>query len=373
MLNFVYNFFVFETLQIVGQAYRGYGYSYLKNKIVFVPFTLEQDKVKVKIIQEKKNYMVGKVVTIIEGSKNRKKPFCKYFGVCGGCHYQHIHYNEQLNIKAQILKNILKRIGKIEVDNINIIKTKQTFYRHRVKFQQKGENIGFFKQSSNDFLAIDFCPILEKPINDYIKNHKKDKNIEIDSFSKLTTKKGDLLKLDLSFITKDTYLEYPMGVFTQINLHANKELIKIITNLVDDNNVLEAFCGIGNFTIPLGLLGHTVDAFEVDKIAINTLQQNSQRLSLKINATCCDLNKKLNYERPIGTIILDPPRSGCPALMNFINEKKPRKIIYVSCEPPTLARDISMLKNYSIEKIFLIDMFANTYHFETVAVLSINK
>lgn len=368
MLNFVYNFFVFETVEIVGQAYGGYGYSYLKNKIIFVPFTLEQDKVKVKIIQEKKNYMIGEVVTIIEGSRNRKKPFCKYFGVCGGCHYQHIHYNEQLSIKAQILKNILKRIGKIEVDKINIIKTKQTFYRHRVKFQKKGENIGFFKQSSNDFLAIDFCPILEKQINYYIKNHKES-TIEVDSFSKLTTKKGDTLKLDLSFVSHDNYIEYKMGSFTQVNLHANKELVNIVTSLVDDDNVLEAFCGIGNFTIPLGLLGHNVDAFEIDKVAINTLQKNTQRLSLKINATCYDLNKKLNYERPIGTIILDPPRSGCSALINFINEKKPRKIIYVSCEPPTLARDISMLKNYSLEKIFLVDMFANTYHFETVAVL----
>ncbi|OSS42085.1 RNA methyltransferase, TrmA family [Desulfurella amilsii] len=372
MLNFVYNFFVFETVQIVDQAYRGYGFSYLKNKIIFIPFTIQGEKVKIKITKEKKDYILGEVVTIIEDSKNRKKPFCKYFGICGGCHYQHIHYSEQLNIKSQILKNILKRIGNITAENVNVIKTKQTFYRHRVKFQKKDEKIGFFKQNSNDFLEIDFCPILEKQINHYIKNHKES-NIEIDSFSKLTTKKGDTLKLDLSFIAQDTYLEYEMGSFTQVNLHANKELVNIVTSLVDNDNVLEAFCGIGNFTIPLGLFGHSVDAFEIDKIAIKKLQQNAQRLSLKINANRCDLNKPLHYKKPIGTIILDPPRSGSPSLMNFINEKKPKKIIYVSCEPPTLARDISMLKNYSLEKIFLVDMFANTYHFETVAVLSLNK
>lgn len=363
---------MFEIIDIVGQAYKGYGYSYLKNKIIFVPFTIQEDKVKIKIIKEKKNYMVGEVVTVIKSSKNRKTPFCEHFGTCGGCHYQHIHYSEQINIKVQILKNTLKRIGNIEVENIDVRKSKQTFYRHRVKFQQKGKKIGFFKQNSNDFLEINFCPILEKPINDYIKNHKE-RIIEIDSFSKLTTKKGDTLKLDLSFIAKDTYIDYSMGSFTQVNFNANKELIKIVTSLVDDDSVLEAFCGIGNFTIPLGLLGHTVDAFEIDKTAINTLKKNAQRLSLKINATCYDLNKKLNYKKHIGTIILDPPRSGSPILMNFINEKKPKKIIYVSCEPPTLARDIAMLKNYSIEKVFLIDMFPNTYHFETVAVLSFNK
>ncbi len=360
-------------VQVVGQAYKGYGYSYLKDKIVFIPFVATNDTVKIKIIKEKKDYAIGEVVEILGNSHSRKKPFCKYFGICGGCHYQHLHYSEQLVIKQQILKNILKRIANIEIDNIQAIKSKQTFYRHRVKFQNQGKKIGFFKLNSREFLEIDFCPILEKSINSYIKKHKKT-FVEVDSFMHIATKKSSPLKLDLSFISKGVHVEYKMGSFTQVNLYANKELIKIVTNLAYGNNIFEAFSGIGNFTIPLALAGHSIDAFEIDSLSVQTLSQNAQRLSLNnIKAFHCDLEKPICYEKPIDTVILDPPRNGSQNLMRFINEKKPKRVIYVSCEPPTLARDIYMLKNYSLEKIFLIDMFPNTYHFETVAALSLNK
>lgn len=363
---------MFETVEIAGQVYKGYGFSYLKNKIVFVPFVATNEKVSIKIVKEKKDYIIGQAVEILESSNNRKKPFCKYFGVCGGCHYQHIHYSDQLLIKKQILKSTLKRIGNIEISDIQTIKSKQIFYRHRVKFQTQHNQIGFFKLNSNDFLEIDQCPTLEKQINNYIKNHKES-YVEIDSFSKLTTKKNDTLKLDLSFIEKEAYIEYKAGSFTQVNFYANKDLINLIVNLVSNDEVFEAFCGIGNFTIPLALTGHKVDAFELDSTSIKTLKQNAHRMSLNIKAYQYDLKKLIVYKKPIDTIILDPPRSGSQNLMQFINEKKPKKVIYVSCEPPTLARDISILKNYSIEKFFLIDMFANTYHFETVAVLSLDK
>ncbi len=369
----MYNLIVCKIVQVVGQAYKGYGYSYLKDKIVFIPFVATSDKVKIKILKEKKDYVIGEAIEILDSQRSRKKPFCKYFGICGGCHYQHLHYSEQLNIKQQILKNILKRIGNIEIDRIQTIKSKQTFYRHRVKFQNKDNKIGFFKLNSHEFLEIDFCPILEKTINSYIKNHKKT-HIEVDSYLQIATKKGLPLKLDLSFISKDAYIEYKMGSFTQVNLYANKELIKIVTNLVYGNNIFEAFSGIGNFTIPLTLAGYSIDAFEIDSLSVQTLKQNALRLSLNsVKAFKYDLQKPIYYKKPIDTIILDPPRSGSQNLMRFINEKKPQKVIYVSCEPSTLARDISMLKNYSLEKIFLIDMFPNTYHFECVAALSLNK
>ncbi|MGC8790468.1 MAG: class I SAM-dependent RNA methyltransferase [Desulfurella sp.] len=361
---------MFEIVQIAGQAYKGYGYSFINGKIVFIPFVETNEKVAIKITKEKKDYCLAEVVDILESTETRKKPFCKYFGLCGGCHYQHIHYNQQLNIKSQILKNILKRIGHISLDNIEIIKSKQTFYRHRVKFQKKAEKIGFFKQNSNEFLEINYCPILVKQINSYIKNHK-DLEIEVDSFFKLATNKNEPLRIDLSFIAKDAYIDYKMGSFTQVNLDANKTLINLILNLVKGENVFEAFCGIGNFTIPLALKNHKVEAFEIDELSIETLKQNAKRLSLDIKTTQCDLNKPINYKKPIDTLILDPPRSGSLNLMHFINNKKPNQVIYVSCEPPTLARDLSILKNYTLEKIFLLDMFPNTYHFETVAVLSL--
>ncbi len=361
---------MFRTVQIAGQAYKGYGFAFLDGKIVFVPFVATDEKVKIKILKEKKDYAIAEAVDILKSATTRKKPFCKYFGICGGCHYQHIHYDTQLSIKSQILKKTLRHI---KFNNIEVIKSKQTFYRHRVRFQKNGEKIGFFKQNSKDFLEIDYCPILLKQINKYIKNHN-DPVIEVDSFSKLATKTNELLRLDLSFVKKNAYIDYKMGSFTQVNLDANKKLINVVLSLVDSENVFEAFCGIGNFTIPLALVGHRVEAFEINKQAVKTLNENAKKLSLNIKLVQCDLRKPFHYSKQIDTIILDPPRSGSPNLMHFINEKKPKKVIYVSCEPPTLARDLSMLKNYTLEKIFLIDMFANTYHFETVAVLSlINK
>ncbi len=365
-----------SVVKIEGFAHNAKGIAFIDKKVIFVDKALPGEIVDIEITQEKKDYAAAEIKDIIEISKYRKHPECLYYGICGGCDFQHAEYDYQLKLKKDVLKNILKRIGNIEIDNVEIVASNKEFnYRRRAKFHCLNEKWGFLKEKSSHAVEITGCSIVENGINGYIKNNKcTNKEIILSDNGRINPKN---IILNLSEIREGLYLTYRAGAFVQVNADINIKVIKKLISEIEKegiNSVLDLFGGIGNFSIPLALFGKDITNVEIDKKALDSFVKNVKRLGLekKAKAVRKNLNKdfELDIKKP-ECVIIDPPRSGAKIAIKYLTKIKPEFIFYVSCEPSTLARDLKELKNdYIIKKVALFDMFPQTHHFETFVKLS---
>lgn len=421
-------------VKIESLAYQGSGIGKVtddsdnKGKTIFVPFTVHGDEVEVEIVKEKKTFLEGKVVDIIKPSYARAEPQCKVFEECGGCQWQNVKYPEQMRWKHRIFTDTLKRIGKIEVENFDPAQQSQKPYNYRTKakFQVSGKKWGFFKNKSHDVVNISDCPILEDPVNITFRavkkalfsighnistvevglsrkdkktvvsiNVKNKKNIEgfnwakalnnkisgfenLKGFEVISGKKkiasgGETrLKYELDGISISTNI----SSFTQSNGGQNEYLVKKVLELAqigEEETVLDLFCGAGNFTLPLSKQCGQIIGLDRDKEAIKSAQSNSKANSIENTqflTSWAELTKAIEKVKP-HVIILDPPREGDAETAEMISSLGAEKIIYISCSPPTLARDLSIItkKGYSAVKAGVIDMFPQTYHIEGFVLL----
>lgn len=362
-------------VKIEGFANGGYGIARIDKKTVFVRYALPDETVEIEIVKEKKSYAIAQTTKVLEASPFRVKPRCKYYGMCGGCNLQHATYDYQLELKKEAFKNVLKRIAKIEIDSIEIeASPKQFNYRRRVEFKCRFGHWGFFKEKSNEFVKIDYCHIADDQINEFIKKYRCSSlnRIEVDDFSNINT---DEMMLDLGLAKP---LFYKKGAFSQINREVNLKLIEELKNTVNNLNistVVEFFCGIGNFTIPLATEGYKITAIEFDTKAISSLRRNINSFKLKnVRYKKINLMEPFKLNDRFDLALLDPPRDGAKLVSEWIIRKKPPYVIYISCDPATLSRDLNILKSlYSIEKIKLFDMFPQTHHIESFLLLKLNK
>ena len=418
-------------LKVQKLVYGGKGIGRIGNKVYFVPFVLPEEIVKIKVIKEKKNFSEAFPLEIIKPNPIRIKPECKYFSICGGCDYQHIPYEEQLNIKKEIFLELIERIGKIKLENIEIIPSKrQFFYRNRVQFKTKGEKIGFYKKSSNEIVDIDECILLKEDLYRLPPNLKnilfkmKFSPLEIHFFSssknetlmKLIFPKKikefpfylkqikNLLKIDLKGIGlyfknkkgnlerfklygKDFVIEevgkykyrVSMDSFFQVNIFQYENLIKLVKDEIKGQfykKTADLYCGVGLLTFPASEFSKEIIGIEISKSAVEDAKQNKLLNNVK-NAEFYNLDIKksvdlLKKENP-ELIIVDPPRTGIDKefLKSIKDLKNLKKIIYISCNPSTLARDLNLLteNKFKIKNTKLIDMFPQTYHIETFTIL----
>jgi 23S rRNA (uracil1939-C5)-methyltransferase len=356
-------------------AHNGYGVTHINNRVVFVENALPSEVVDIEIIQKKKSYYIAKAKNIVESSPFRVDPKCPYYGKCGGCDFQHIDYSYQLELKKNVLINILKRIGGIEYQNIDIISSNKSFnYRRRAKFQCNEKEWGFYKKESKDIVDISQCCIVDNAINDYIKqNSCSPEEIAVDDRGKINSK---TMVLDFSFIKENLYLTYKSGAFVQVNKYINRELIKTVVDEVKKENIeslVDFFGGVGNFSIPLAALGIKTVNVDIDKKALYSFRKNLQRLSLDgiAKAKRANLNKTIDIDLDAAeSVLIDPPRSGAKSVVQYILRIKPEFVFYISCEASTISRDLNLLKkDYLIEKVVLFDMFPQTHHFESFVKL----
>ena len=261
------------------------------------------------------------------------------------------------------------------IEDVDIAPSKNKFfYRKRAKFECSGNNWAFHERNSDKIININRCYILDEKLNEYISKHQCIKD-EIAVDDKNIVNEENML-MDLSDVSDGLNLIYTKGVFTQVNRYINIKLINEVCSVLINNgasSMLEFFSGIGNFTIPILKLGLNVLAMEIDKNSVYTLRNNAQRLKLGKNLMVkrTDLYKNITIKGNYSAVLLDPPRSGAVGLMKTILGLLPETVLYISCEPSTLLRDVKILLNrYNIQKIKLFDMFPQTYHFETLIVLS---
>ncbi|PMP64578.1 MAG: 23S rRNA (uracil(1939)-C(5))-methyltransferase RlmD [Caldimicrobium thiodismutans] len=427
-----------ETVIIEKVLYGGDGLARLSSgKVVFVPYTLPQEKVKIVLLEEYKDYAVGYPLEIIEPSPERIPPPCKYYGLCGGCQFQHLPYERELEIKRDILKELFLRQGfKGELPLKGIIPSPKVYhYRNRLRLHVENHifKMGFVKRGTHEVLKIEGCLLGDKLLNEvlqglyentcwinmafYVKRLRLelsplDSKVCLLFWTILPPEKRDLKELTLIPSVKSIFYfikgarpkgPYPEqaphagrrifqgaldliyysqpGVFNQVNWEINLEIIKKICELAGEaERVLDLHSGMGNFLLPLvkhlseakEFLGVDTDIRAIED-GIYTAEKNelNGRLELRKMSALEALYEAFQEGKTFDLVLLDPPRGGCKELMRLLPEVASHKIIYISCDPPTLIRDILLLQKegFELKELYLFDMFPRTYHFEVLSLL----
>ena len=386
----------------------GEGIASIDGKLVFIKGALPNEEVDITITEDKGNYFIGNLNSIITKSPLRIIPKCKYYDKCGGCELMHLSYPNKLEFKKEKVKGIFKKICNIDI-NPSINSYNELNYRNKVTLKVNNNNLGYYEEKSHNIVDIDSCLLLDNSINEVItklRSFIQDKNhniseimirsisneimISFDNLNELYKEEllnifpscsiyinGELITGNKSLI--ETIEEYKFMVspnsFFQVNTKCFKELYKYaINNLNGNGNALDLYSGTGTISILMSKSFDKVYGVEVSHSSIMDANKNIELNNIsnvefiegKVEDKIDEL-KKLD----IDTIIMDPPRSGSDnKSLNSILEINPNKIIYISCNPVTLARDINVLnEKYNIKSIELFDMFPQTSHIESLLVL----
>lgn len=401
---------VYET-KIIRFNNEGEGIGIINGIITFIPYSLPGELVKVKIDSIYDNYAKGKLMEIISKSTERIDPICPYFYECGGCSLMHLTYEKGLEFKIEKVKSIFNKIANEDIKINKIYSYNQFNYRNKVTLKISKNKIGYYKEKTNEIVQIDRCLIADEKINSVIDKLKKFINKYVDNDIAnimLRVVKGktmlyldnisnqyknnfikDFKNLDSIYINNNLVLgsktleeeidDFKFKIspksFFQVNKEVAKAMYEKAVSYIDKSDVtLDLYSGTGTITALLSKKSKKVVGIEVNKSAVEDANNNIKYNNISNVEFICakvedkiDTLKKLN----IDNIVLDPPRSGSDkkTLKNIL-DINPNKIIYISCNPVTLARDYNILKyKYEIKEINLYDMFANTSHIETVMVL----
>jgi 23S rRNA (uracil1939-C5)-methyltransferase len=320
--------------------------------------------------------MEGKVIEYIEENKNRVKNLCPYYEKCGGCDILHIPYNEQLLYKENKIKNIVSRYLKDDIHINNIVKSDKQFnYRNKVTLHTNNNKIGYYEKNSNNIIPINNCLLLNPTLNNYIKTIDKTNEELV-----LRTNGIDILDDNNSSIIKNIgkykYL-VSLKSFFQVNDNVTYKLyekIKEYCNSTKEDTILDLYCGTGTIGIYLSEYCNKVLGIEINKQAIIDANKNKDLNNINnIEFIAEDVSKiinKIKFKPSI--IVVYPPRAGLDEkTIKEIIKINPNKLIYVSCDPMTLVRDLNILKYYfNIKEITPFDMFPNTYHVESVVLMN---
>ena len=360
-------------LKIEDVAFGGKGVAREQGKAVFVPYTIEGELVSAEIMREKKQFAEADLVEVKQSSPNRVAPECPYFGRCGGCAYQHIDYAHQLAIKWRQVRDALQRIGKVkDVPMRPIIpSSKQYAYRNRVTVHAQEGVIGFFRRDSHRLLGIERCPISRDEVNHALAALRAKEYVRDGHYTLRTASEP--------------------RVFSQINDDVAHALRDLIINLVPPNQelLIDAYCGAGFFAKALLDKFVRVIGIDWDRFAIAAAKKNASEKetyiagdvetelqkvqAVHMNRPALENEKSRGRLRSIAptTIIVDPPATGLTeGVRKAISDLTPETLIYVSCNPPTLARDLKELQHkFPINSVTPLDMFPQTAEIEVVAHL----
>lgn len=406
---------------INGITHQGEGVGRIDGKAVFIPFSIPGETVEIEITAENKSYLRGKLVEVIEPSKDRVVPDCLHYYECGGCAYQHMAYSRQLELKQQVVKDSLQRIGKIDCEVRPVIGMKDPWrYRNKVEWHVENHNgqvrMGYYKNESHELIDITTCKLISRPmeelsfyIKDKIASVKKEKqgrltvressyngkllavltelNLQLDGvemFPNMILFKQEARKLNLTLgegefpekIHNTRYNLSPLSFFqvNPVQTQVLYDLVKTFSQPQADDQILDAFCGAGTIALYLASSVKKVTGVESYVPAIDDAIENAALNGITncgfISGACETVIPQLNEH--FDMVVLDPPRIGCkPEVLAAITKIAPRSIIYVSCNPATLARDLAILisSGYHINEVQPIDMFPQTRHTECVAEL----
>ncbi|MBA3061056.1 MAG: class I SAM-dependent RNA methyltransferase [Nitrospirae bacterium] len=376
--------------------------------VIFIKGAIPDEVVEVSISEKKRDYSIGMVTNVIEPSPYRINPPCSVFGTCGGCHLQFISYEKQVSMKEEILLDSVSRIGRLEIPLSPALTERNYNYRYRGQFKISREGgIGFYKEGTRDVVPVEECPLMIKEINRIVRelNNRKlsgIKEIHIScgdaanaliksklatediekimsgvGFSGVAFESGestgrDYIRLDLNGLQ---YTVTPWSFF-QAHWNLNKKVVELIVNELqplENMRILDLYAGAGNFSLPLAAYASQVVAVEENRYAADDGQRNVKLNNIK---NCRFINspaEKYRIQGKFDIVLLDPPRPGLHSdAARKIIDSSPGKIVYISCNPATLARDLRKFsERYNVDSLRMIDFFPNTYHVEALAFMSL--
>ena len=409
-------------LELTGVAHGGEAIGRLEGRVVFVPHGLPGEIVDVELVRDKSDYARGEIVDVVRPSPERVEPPCPYFtSGCGGCQWQHAAYPAQLRFKREIVAEQLRRIGGFQDSERLVLPTigmlDPWYYRNHARFSvgRRDGELCFTRHGTRSLLRIDHCWIMQPRINELLAQLQ----------GRFVGQRLHQLAIRVGANTGDLLVsprlpqarEVPSGqtelheellgrrfrvagpAFFQVNTRRERRelpvadgrlaalapedglsiaevLVLVALDRLDprpDDLVVDAYCGVGTFTAPIGALAREVIGIEESPAAVNDARDNAADLANVhfIAGKTEDVLPRLD-RRP-DKVLLDPARVGCdPAVLSALLEARPTRIVYVSCEPATLARDLAILREggYTLESVQPLDMFPQTYHVETVSLLT---
>ncbi len=424
------------SVEIDDIAYTGYGVGRVEGKVIFVPFTSVGDKVLAKVVKVTKGYMEGELINVLSSGKERIKVSCPHYKVCGGCQLMHIDYSGQLEAKENILKNALRKCENLKFGEVLQSPERNHYrqkVRFSVRKTAKGSIFGFLKLKSHKIVKVRECLIAKKEINNILPALKafldnsdvpfnydklsliwddRDKKIilvfyvsryngglnkfytnllsEIDSVKAVSLKsRRDSDDID-SAGDSSFFYDLPAGdgtvtlkgdgrAFSQVNRSVNLLLAEKVIQLLEPEKgmkVVDLYCGNGNFSIPASVLGAEVKGYDSSPVSVKCAYDVAAEYGLNAEYSCLDcadgLRELINENYRPHAVILDPPRAGAKDIIADLLNLNAEKIIYISCDPATLGRDIEVLEKsgYCAVNSFVADMFPQTYHLESLTLLT---
>lgn len=424
-------------LKIESLTHDGRGVGRIDGKPVFVHGTLPDEDITFEYTEVRRDYAEGKLLEVLAAATSREVPLCKHYGVCGGCSFQHVKDVEQIRIKQGLLLDQFQRIGKLhQFPTFEPLTGPCWGYRQKARLgvkyvAKKGKVLVGFRERSSPFIAeIDQCPVLDPRVGsklgqiaDLIQGLSirdrlpqievacSDDSValvfriledltaeDVDRLTRFAEEEGFSILMqrggpdtvvplipnvsaDLHYKIPDSSVEFTFKAtdFTQVNSAINQKMVARVMALLDPKPtdvILDLFCGIGNFTLPLGRKAAEVVGIEGSREAVERAELNAHRNGLQ-NASffVADLTKPVDGEpwanRKFDKILLDPSRAGALEILERIPAWAAHRIVYVSCNPSTLARDAGVLVHdhgYQLKGAGVMDMFPQTAHVESLAL-----
>jgi len=392
------------TLRLDAMAFGGDAIGRLEGKAILMRGGIAGESIRAEIVEEHSRFARARLVEVIEPAPERVQPPCPHFGFeldsCGGCAWQHIDYVAQVRFKTAIVREQLRRIGKIESAPVrDMLPSPDVWaYRNRAQFGVSPDGrLGFQTAHSNWVTPISVCHILQPPIMEWLKaagrTEPRVQRVDVRSagsqlsvavecrnpFSRphsasLRGPSGKRVSEQIEFTVKGVPLRVSASSFFQVNTSLVETLVDLVTGWLDlrgGETVLDAYCGVGLFSRFLAPIAGRVIGIESSRSAVADARENLAHLQH------VDLREGLvervlpSLEQTMHAAILDPPRAGCgPQVIQAVIAKQIERLVYASCDPATLARDARQLMDgdYSLVGVQPVDMFPHTFHIETVTL-----
>ncbi|MBO1927442.1 23S rRNA (uracil(1939)-C(5))-methyltransferase RlmD [Thiomicrorhabdus sp. 6S2-11] len=393
---------IIESLEVTGLSHDGRGITHIDGKTCFVANAVPGDIVTAKISNDERNFLEARLLKIEQPSAERVDPFCDKYNECGGCQLQHLSVSAQRYWKAENFFTELKQKVNTEICEFfdTLISTDRA-YRRRARLalevdkKDKQARFGFRRSQDNRLVDIEHCPVLTDELNQAIQQVRP-QLLETASrkTQELTIVAADNGIFGLKENAKQpSYqiqgkqalrLQFPQDGFIQVNAEINQKMLDQAINWLDiqsEHKVIDFFCGVGNFTLPLAQYSQQAIGIEGLDELVQAAQDNAADNGLENGQFAkADLFKDVshqewfrgqNYDR----ILLDPGRLGAAKLCSQLGQLQAEKIVYVSCNAATLIRDIKLLQEqgYQLRKACAMDMFPHTTHLEVMVMLEKGK
>lgn len=373
---------MFHIVETTKYVFSGVSIAKLNGKIVFVPFSLPNEKLKIEIVNDKKNYANARIVEILKPSLDRVVPNCKYFYRCGGCNMQMVKDEVQRHLRCESVKDTFFKFH-IEAP-IEMVFDKDWEYRARFQFHIHEKKLSLLGQKSSTCVPIEDCPVARNEIREWLKKNASFYNAKEGTRLHVFACNGnvftDIKEENVSLKILNRQFSFSAKGFFQSNLGMLEKLVAILNNyIIDGKCLLDFYSGVGTFSVffsdkfeEVHLVEHNKGAIEAAKINLE-LSKNKKKFfhtTSSENWKCLEASK-LFYD----VAIVDPPRTGIDKQsMQWFCSKHVKKLFYVSCDPVTFSRDAFILieqGGYKLEKYYLLDFYPQTHHIESLGIFSL--